>query len=162
MSIAAFYRTEIPMTTVWSYLEDGYAQKSYSPIQYMKGNVQPWKEGEKLVNPAGGVYFSEYSIVYLKEFPEFEPPTLSPGAQDLQQGQTYIYVDDRWNTVLGKQNWRRAGRGPKHWKMQIAAVPNQSTTEIPTPETSIRTVEAFQNETYELEQVINTLNEGVF
>lgn len=161
MSIAAFYRTELPMTQAWSYYKDGKAQTFFSPIEYTKGNVQPWKEGEKVNNPAGGVYFSEYSIVYLKNIPVFEVPVI-PGAQDIQQGSTYIFIDNRWNTITGKQNWRRAGKGPKHWKIQTVAMPTQTPENQipPTPEISMRTVESFQNETYELEQVINTLNEG--
>lgn len=156
MSIAAFYRTEIPMVQEWGYYESGTFKKSFSDIVYTKGNVQPWKEGERVNNPAGGVYFSEYTIIYIKEIPEFTT-TLPPDIDSLALVGTRVWIEDRWFNITGTQNWRRAGRGPKHYKLQANYTTGPGIVYPPTPETSQRTVEALFNETYELEQVLALL-----
>ena len=159
MSIAAFYRTEVVFTRSYSYYLAGRAVKKWAGYAYTKANIQPWKAGEQLQTGGGGVYFSEYSIIYIKDVPKLPPPHDIPVGTEVEEGELLVWVEDSWHKVSGNQNWRRAGRGPKHRKLQIIRLPS-STPEgdiPPNPDTSLRSVEEMTNNTYELEQVVITL-----
>ena len=155
MSIEAFYSTHIVMVQQYSYWESGRAETGLSEMAYTKGNIQPWKKGESIQNNATGVLlFTDTQVAYVKSVPEFEftPPV---GAQEVTPTFTYVWIPDeqKWYTVKQTQNWSRARRGPKHYKLFIGyTTPAPGIETPPTPDIDQASVEQFLNETYELEQ----------
>jgi hypothetical protein len=163
MAIAAFFRTEVVFTRSYGFYDGGYYKEHWCNFAYTKCNVQPWKEGEKITNTEGGVLFSDYQILYIKNVPTLTPPTIPPGTSEVTIGELMVWLEGDWYIVRGNQNWRRAGRAPKHRKLQISRLPNQTPADKipPTPDTSLRSVEAMDNETYELEQAVITLEQRI-
>lgn len=155
MSIEAFYSTHIVMVKQYSYYENGKAVTGLSDMAYTKGNIQPWKKGETIQNTAGsGLLFTDTQVAYVKSVPEFEftPPV---GVQEVTPTFTYMWLPDEqlWYTVRQTQNWSRARRGPKHYKLFIGYItPAPGYEPPPTPDIDQASVERFLNETYELEQ----------
>ena len=155
MSIEAFYSTHIVMVQQYSYWEGGRAKEGWSELAYTKGNIQPWKKGESIQNNQLGVLlFNDTQVAYVKSVPEFEftPPV---GVQEVTPTFTYVWLPDeqKWYTVKQTQNWSRARRGPKHYKLFISyTTPAPDTDPFPTPDIDQASVERFLNETYELEQ----------
>lgn len=163
MAIAAFFRTEVVFTRSYGFYDGGYYKEHWSDFAYTKCNVQPWKEGEKITTTEGGVLFSDYQILYIKNIPVLTPPDIPAGTSEVTLGELMVWLEGDWYIVRGNQNWRRAGRAPKHRKLQISRLPNLTPADKipPTPDTSLRSVEAMDNETYELEQAVITLEERI-
>lgn len=155
MSIEAFYSTHIVMVQQYTYWESGRSKTGLSDMTYTKGNIQPWKKGESIQNNDTGVLlFTDTQVAYVKSVPEFEftPPV---GAQEVTPTFTYVWLPDeqKWYTVKQTQNWSRARRGPKHYKLFIGYTTPAPGIETPaTPDIDQASVERFLNETYELEQ----------
>lgn len=164
MSIAAFYKDELVFTRSYGWYEDGHFKDHWATYEYTKGNIQPWKAGEGISKDSGsGFYFSDYNIIYLKDIPTLVSPVVPPADAEVTLGEILVWFDNAWYTVSGNQNWRRNRTGPIHRKLQVARLPNLTPAEKipPTPDTSLRTVEAMDNETYELEQVVDTLTKSI-
>lgn len=157
MSIAAFYRTELAFIQSWTYYDDkGRVQTVWTGIEYTKANVQPWKQGATTVMAAPSDYFADYGVVYIRNMPVYTAPEIGgihEGTEITINGE-YVWLDNQWYSIIGKQNWQRPGRGPKHWKLLINYTQTPNDDKPPTPNTSLRTVEGLENETYELEQAV--------
>lgn len=157
MSIEAFYSTHIVMVQQYSYWKTGRAETGLSELTYTKGNVQPWKKGETIQNNTSGVLlFNDTQVAYVKSIPEFEF-NLPEGVEDATVTFTFVWLPDeqKWYTVKQTQNWSRARRGPKHYKLFISyTTPGPGISTPPTPDIDQAYVERFLNETYELEQAV--------
>lgn len=155
MSIEAFYSTHIVMVQQYSYWEGGRSKTGESELTYTKGNIQPWKKGESIQNNEIGILlFTDTQVAYVKTLPEFEF-NLPEGAEQVTATFTFVWLPDeqKWYTVRQTQNWSRARRGPKHYKLFIGFITPAPGIELPpTPDIDQASVERFLNETYELEQ----------
>lgn len=155
MSIEAFYSTHIVMVQQYSYWEGGRSETGVSELAYTKGNIQPWKKGESIQNNTSGILlFTDTQVAYVKSMPEFEFD-FPEGATDVTITFTYVWLPDeqKWYTVKQTQNWSRARRGPKHYKLFLSYTDPAPGIELPpTPDIDQASVERFLNETYELEQ----------
>lgn len=118
MSIAALYRTWVPTVARWSYLDNGINEEVYNEFKYYKGNIQPFKRGFGVEDTSSGsLVFNEYLLLYTREEVDFEQPSGIPsGATNITLMFKWFYVDGRWYTILGDENWTRGGRAPKHFK----------------------------------------------
>lgn len=120
MSIAAFYRNWIPVVGKWTYFSGGRGEEVFTEFKYYKGNVQPFKDGFGVANTSSGVLnFYDYLLLYTKEEITFEPPPpedIPADAIELALTFKWFYVNGKWYTVTGDENWTYAGKAPKHFK----------------------------------------------
>lgn len=157
MSIEAFWKTHIVMTQEYGYYVNGRWEKGYTPLSYTKGNIQPWKKGESFQTTDAGLIFNDVLIVYVKRLPEFVIPEEAEQGEDVAESVMHVWIPDtkRWYAVKQVQNWTRPGRGSvTHFKLFVswtAAPVGESRPSVPISQES---VEAFLNETYELEQAV--------
>lgn len=158
MSIAQFYRTPIPMVKVASYRNEyGDNMEVVTPIVQPLGNTQPYKNGLVQNNTSGGLVFNSFWIVYLKNLPEWDwSGAEGADEDDLNEAKTYVMIDGEWYSLVGQQDWTKAGRGVKHWKLfceklTSIAIPNIIKDLKPIPLRSL--VTRWDNEINELTQV---------
>lgn len=155
MSIEAFYSTHIVMVQQYSYWEGGRSKTGESELAYTKGNIQPWKKGESIQNNEIGILlFTDTQVAYVRNLPEFVF-NIPEGATEVSPTFMYAWLPDeqKWYTVKQAQNWSRARRGPKHYKLFLSYTePAPDSDPLPTPDIDQASVERFLNETYELEQ----------
>lgn len=118
MSIAALYRTWVPTVAKWSYYVDGRNEEIYTEFKYYKGNIQPFKKGFGVENTQEGTLnFNAYLLLYTRGEVDFEQPSSIPtNAIEVTLMFKWFYVDGKWYTILGDENWTRGGRAPKHFK----------------------------------------------
>lgn len=157
MSIAAFYRTWLPVVAHYTYMDTGRPENYYTPVTYIKGNIQPWKAGEA-VQPltGGGLQFNDYQLAYIKKEPVFDLTNLPAGAKFVR---LFTYLDNKWFAIMNNQNWTRAGRAVKHNKWFISATSGATAPSIPTPTPFGELVDSFDSAIRELQQVTPILTE---
>lgn len=157
MSISAFYRTWLPCVAHYTYTVSGRSENYYTPVAYIKGNIQPWKEGEA-VQPVegGGLQFTDYQLAYVKRNPEFDLTELPTDAKFIR---IFLYLDNIWYAVLNNQNWTRANKAVKHNKWFISATSGVTTPDIPTPTPFGELVDSFDSAIRELQQVTPIIQE---
>lgn len=155
MSIEAFYSTHIVMVQQYTYWQGGRTKTGWSEMAYTKGNIQPWKKGEIIQNTAeNGLLFTDTQVAYVKNMPEFVT-NIPSNVEEVEVTFMFVWLPDeqKWYTVKQTQNWSRARRGPRHYKMFLSyTTPAPDSEPIPTPNIDQASVERFLNETYELEQ----------
>lgn len=156
MTIAAFYRTPLPCVQAYSYMLSGRPVTVYTEVVYINANVQPYKQGNTLVNggedSAGIFYYTNYETVYTKNQPNLPYPAdaLPPGATLLTPGKFYFWYNKKWYVKVGDQDWTDAGRAPKHYKWFGTASTDVPAVPDPLEESSVI---AFENITTRLHMV---------
>ena len=157
LSISAFYRTWLPCVAHYTYSQQGQGRDWFSPITYVKGNVQPWKKGEVVEVGTATLSFRDYQTAYIKKEPEFD---LTDLPEDAVFTRLYFYLEDKWFASLQTQNWTRANKAVKHYKHFISAqqgldvIPNVG---VPTPFGEL--VDEFDSIVRELQQVTPIIQE---
>lgn len=152
MSIAAFYRTWVVFTRSYSYYEKGVAKTGYLPFEYIKGNVQPWKQGVVTNLTEVGVIYKDYRTLYLKKQPTLSTTGIPAGA--VVSENPLVYFEGNWYDVQGGQDWTLAGRAPKHFKyLCIRNNPGPGSAAIPEPTPMPMLVESFTAIVNELNQL---------
>lgn len=156
MSIAAFYRTYIPFMDVYSYYEGGKAQFWLTPPTWVKGNLQPFKQGLMFDLTDVGVIYTDWKTLYVRTPPTFD---LTGQPEQSQRTRTVIYIGGRWYEVTATQDWTTAGRAPKHLKYVAVAttVPDGEVWPEPVPLASL--VAKFDAAVRELQQTTVIVNE---
>lgn len=161
MSIRQFYRNTIPMVQHFTYLADGREEKWITDIIQAQGNLQPYKEGLGVdASDPAFTEFINYWVAYIKQIPTFDY-TEAPEGVVLSQADTYCYINGLWLPVEGIQDWTRAGRAVKHYKLFIKGsgtglnIPTLIKDLVPQPITNI--VQRFENEVNELRNNIPLL-----
>lgn len=157
MTIAAFYRTSIPCVQAYSYILSGRAVTVYTEVNYINSNVQPYKQGNTLVQAgadlAGIFYYTNYQTVYTKNQPSLPYPAsaLPPGATLLTPGKFYFWYKKRWYVKIADQDFTEAGKAPKHYKWFGTA----SATDVPNVPAPLEesSVKAFESVTTKLHMV---------
>ena len=113
MSIAAFYRTWVPVVPRYTYFSEGDDVTTYGPTVYFKGNIQPWKSGLNLDITQVGIVFSDFLRFYSKGKVTFVRPVGVPADAALVW---WFWFKGRWYNTQGEQDWSVAGRAPKHFQ----------------------------------------------
>lgn len=151
MSISAFYRTWVPVVGQFTYMDKGRPEIWYSPVVYIKGNIQPWKKGE-LIQPIsdGVLVLTDYNVLYTHYKPEFD---LSDAPdEELTYERTWAFHEGKWWDVQGNQNWTKAGRAVKHYKWFMSAQTGDTAPELPEPIPFGELVDSFGQAVRELQQ----------
>lgn len=155
MSIKAFYRDWVATTQRWSYLESGRTVEVYTPIVWMKANMQPFKDGFGFNSSDTGITFESYTLAYSKSDMDTEqPPEIPLGAEQIAADVRWVYFDGKWYYVVGDENWTHAGRAPKHYKYALK-YSSQNQPDIGEPTPSAQLVEDFERAVWRLSYDIN-------
>lgn len=120
MSIAAFYRNWVPFVTTYSYYDDDTGENVIVTTEpyFVKGNIQPFKQGTMFSLAEYGTSYKNYRTLYLKKTPVYIdlPP-------DVSQLKTYAWVSgdsqvgqqQGWYVIIASKDFTKAGRAPKHY-----------------------------------------------
>lgn len=156
MSIAAFYRTYIPFMEIHSYYEGGKAQFWFTPPTWVKGNLQPFKQGLIGSLTDVGVIYTNWKTLYVRTTPTFD---LTDQPEQAGYLRTVVYINGRWFDVTATQDWTTAGRAPKHYKYIAVAttVPDGEVWPEPVPMASL--VAKFEAAVRELQQTTIIVDE---
>lgn len=165
MSLKQFYRESIPMVRHFTGTSGGRPIEYTTPIMQPQGNVQPMKQGLFPTQEASSVRFIKYWVLFIKNMPEWDLSGAPPEVQDMpiDESSLWVYVEGRWLLADGVQDWTRAGRAVKHWKLVVKGdhsgltVPDGIKNLVPTPIRDL--VTRFTNEVNELEQVAPMIKE---
>jgi hypothetical protein len=160
MSIAAFYRNWFPFTQRYTYFDEGDLVEGFLPLVYVKGNIQPWKQGLIGTLTETGVIYKDYKSLYLKNFPVFDTSGVPVGAT-LDENPV-VYWDGKWFDVNGNQDWTSPGRAPKHHKLLCIRRPvGPGDDPIPDPTPIPELVDAFELIVSELHQLTPLVIQGI-
>lgn len=135
MSIAAFYRTWIPFVTTYGmYVDGSFVTFTTSPY-FVKGNIQPFKQGTMFTLADYGSSYKNYRTMFLRKLPIFED--LPEGAQQVKTyawiiGESQIGQVQGWYVVIASKDYTKAGRAPKHYEFDAL----YTSTDQPGPEGS--------------------------
>lgn len=156
MSIAAFYRTYIPFIEIHSFYSGGKAQFWLSPPTWVKGNLQPFKQGLMMNMADVGAIYTDWKTLYVRKTPEFD---LTGRPEQAEYLRAVVYINGRWFDVTATQDWTTAGRAPKHYKYIAVAttVPDGEVWPEPVPLASL--VARFESAVRELQQTTVIVNE---
>lgn len=120
MTIRQLYRSWVAVVGEFTYNDSGRPKAVYSDIQWIKGNVQPWKKGEALESTTQGLLvFKDYKVVFTAnpiETASDEELDIPPEASDIEFKRNWMYVGDKWYALMQTQDWTTPNRGVKHYK----------------------------------------------
>lgn len=160
MSIAAFYRNWFPFTQRYTYFDEGDVVEGFLPFVYVKGNVQPWKQGLITDITEVGTVYKDYKTLYLKKEPVFDFSGVPVGAT-LEEN-PIVYIDGNWFNVNGNQDWTTPGRAPKHHKyLCIRRTIGPGDNPLPTPTPLPELVDSFERIVSELHQLTPIVIQGI-
>ena len=160
MSIAAFYRNWLPFTQRYSYYKEGDPAVGFLPYVFVKGNVQPWKQGLVSDLTQVGIIYRDYKTIYVKNKPEFDLSGLPPDA--VLEENPIVFWDGYWFNVQGNQDWTTAGRAPKHYKyLAIRRTIGPGDEPIPEPTPIPELVSSFELIVSELNLLTPIVIEGL-
>lgn len=119
MSIAAFYRNWVPFVTTYGRYVSGVFVTFTTKPYFVKGNIQPFKQGTLFNLADYGSSYKNYRTLYLRKLPIYaDLPT------DAAQVKTYAWISGDsqagqqggWYVVITSKDWTKAGRAPKHYE----------------------------------------------
>jgi hypothetical protein len=113
-----FYRNWVGVVGRFSYRELGDLKEAFTEVEFVRGNLQPWKDSVGALNSSSGVFiFEDYFLLYTRKKLEFEQPESIPeDAEGVTFDGWWFFYDNKWYNVLGDEDWSQAGRNPKHQK----------------------------------------------
>lgn len=153
MSIAAFYRTWVPVVPRYTYFQDGDSVEVFGPTVYFKGNIQPWKSGLNLDISQVGIVFSDFLRFYSKQKVTFvTPPEVNPDPGVTVAVVWWFWFKGRWYNTQGEQDWSVAGRAPKHFQY-LGKFTSNDQPEVGEPTPFPELVDAFALVVSELHQL---------
>lgn len=135
MSIAAFYRNWVPFVTTYGmYVEGDFVTFTTEPY-FVKGNIQPFKQGTLFNLADYGSSYKNYRTLYLRKLPQYED--LPEGASQVKTyawitGNSQVGQQEGWYVVIASKDWTKAGRAPKHYEFDAL----YTATDQPGPEGS--------------------------
>lgn len=135
MSIAAFYRNWVPFVTTYGYLVDGDFVTFTTEPYFVKGNIQPFKQGTMFTLADYGSSYKNYRTLYLRNTPKYQD--LPPQADQVKtyawiSGDTQVGQQEGWYVIIASKDWTKAGRAPKHYEFDCL----YTRTDQPGPEES--------------------------
>lgn len=119
MSIAAFYRNWVPFVTTYGYYVDGDFQEFLTEPFFVKGNIQPFKQGTLFSLADYGTSYKNYRTLYLRDLPAYGD--LPPQATQVKtyawiEGNSQVGQQRGWYVVIASKDYTKAGRAPKHFE----------------------------------------------
>ena len=138
MSIAAFYRTWIPFVTTYTYNSEGSPVFVTTEPYFIKGNIQPFKQGTMFTLADYGSSYKNYRTMFLRKLPILTRPEGLPPSAVAQKtyawitGNTQIGQQQGWYVVIASKDYTKAGRAPKHYEFDAL----YTATDQPGPEGS--------------------------
>ena len=159
MSKKALFRTNVAIVETYSGWVDGESVTWVSPIAWIKGNLQPYKQGIMQSISEAGIQFTDWRVLYVKTLPVFDYST-KPSTMT-QKGKTYFYYEGVWYDVQGEQDWTIQAKGVKHYKLLAikSKQPPASLVGELTPTATL--VEDLEYAVNELTQVNNIVKEVI-
>ena len=157
MSIAAFYRNWVPFVTRYGYYSGGDFISVITQPYFIKGNIQPFKQGTMFTLDQFATSYKNYRTLYLRNAPDF--PDLPPEATQVEtfayiEGNTQVGSAAGWYTVIASKDYTQAGRAPKHYQYDclfVTTTPGE--TPIPPPVPMPDLVDAFEAVIRELHEL---------
>lgn len=133
MSIAAFYRNWVPFVTTYGYYVEGDFVTFTTDPFFVKGNIQPFKNGTLFTLEQYGTVYKNYRTLYLKDLPQFG--NLPPQATQIKtyayiEGNTQVGFTQGWYVITAAKDYTLAGRAPKHYEFDAL----YTATDQPGPE----------------------------
>lgn len=119
MSIAAFYRNWVPFVTTYGHYVDGDFITVTTAPYFVKGNIQPFKQGTMFTLDQFSTSYKNYRTLFLRHAPVY--PDLP---SDAEQVKTYAYIEGKtqvgdangWYVIIANKDYTKAGRAPKHYE----------------------------------------------
>lgn len=156
MSKKGLYRTDVALLQSYS-RNDGGGENiaTYSEVVWVKGNIQPWRQGVVFDISQTGIRFNDYRVLYTREMPLL-PPTV-PLQPKTQKSLLHVYVEGKWYVVDGEQDYTTQAKGYKHYKLLLMKSPKPEGIPDPVPVSNL--VSDFQRVVEELKQTSTILEE---
>lgn len=148
MSIAAFYRNWVPFVTTYGYYVDGDWVAFTTAPYFVKGNIQPFKQGTMFSLEQYGTSYKNYRTLFLRHAPLYND--LPPQAEQVQtfayiEGNTQVGSVSGWYTIIASKDYTTAGRAPKHFEYDcLYTPPTPGETPIPPPVPMPELVDMFE------------------
>lgn len=135
MSIAAFYRSWVPFVTTYGYYSEGDFITVTTDPYFVKGNIQPFKQGTLFNLADYGSSYKNYRTLFLRKLPQYID--LPAGAQQVKtyawiSGNSQVGQQEGWYVVIASKDYTKAGRAPKHYEFDAL----YTATDQPGPEGS--------------------------
>ena len=157
MSIAAFYRNWVPFVTTYGMYVDGRFVTFTTAPYFVKGNIQPFKQGTMFTLADYGSSYKNYRTLFLKNPPIYND--LPAGAEQVKtfayiEGNTQVGSVNGWYTIIASKDYTTAGRAPKHFEYDCLFVPTTpGETPIPPPVPMPDLVDRFEAVIRELHEL---------
>lgn len=169
MSLRQIYRDGVGVVAIYEYIVQGNPKEWATPIEWIKCNIQPVKDGLtiQLIADYGVLRIADYNTLYCKNFPDFDfseaPTEITESIINRGAKRVVYFFANNWHLELARENWTRGGRAVKHYKVMAKAgdglsdyaPPPYSSINLPTP--TIDLVDYFENEVNEIAQVANII-----
>lgn len=162
MSKKGLYRTDVAYMENYSSWDDGAAITIYSEPTWIKGNVQPWRQGitNELID--AGFRFKDWRVLYTKGKPTVTYPQGEPIPSDAIMGVTNIYYEGAWYNVVSEQDWSTQAKGVKHYELILERL-DAPPEGVPDPVPVNNLVRDFERAVQELNQttiIVEEQNDG--
>ena len=149
MSKKGLYRTDVAYMENYSGYTDGEAVTTYSEPTWIKGNIQPWKQGITNVLIDVGFRFKDWRVLYTKGKPTVT--FTQPIPSDARKGVTNVYYDGAWYNVVSEQDWSTQAKGVKHYELILERL-DSPPEGVPNPVPVNNLVRDFERAIQELNQ----------
>lgn len=160
MSKKGLYRTDVAYMENYNSWDDGEAVVIYSEPTWIKGNIQPWRQGitNELID--AGFRFKDWRVLYTKGKPT-ATYTL-PVPSDARKGVTNVYYEGAWYNVVSEQDWSTQAKGVKHYELILERL-DAPPSGVPNPVPVNNLVRDFERAVQELNQttiIVEEQNNG--
>lgn len=154
MSRKGLYRTDVAFIDTYTGFSDGETVTFTTIPIWVKGNLQPWKQGITNTLGSAGVIFSDWRVLYIKDYPVIETTGIP---SDATKNKSYFFYEGQWYGITANQDWTIQAKGVKHYKLLAEKVNAPEGVTTPTPFNSL--VEDFERAIAELDQTTTLINE---
>ena len=160
MSKKGLYRTDVAYMENYNSWDDGEAVTIYSEPTWIKGNIQPWRQGitNELID--AGFRFKDWRVLYTRGKPI--ATYTQPIPSDAIKGVTNVYYEGAWYNVVSEQDWSTQAKGVKHYELILERL-DSPPSGVPNPVPVNNLVRDFERAVQELKQttiIVEEQNNG--
>lgn len=156
MSIAAFYRDWVPFVTSYGHYVDGDFVEVITDPYFVKGNIQPFKQGTMFTLDQFMTSYKNYRTLYLRH-----EPVYADLPSDAQQVKTYAYITGNtqvgdvngWYVIIASKDYTKAGRAPKHYEYSALYTTTDQPAGVGEPTPMADLVDSFEAVIRELHEL---------
>ena len=149
MSKKGLYRTDIAYMENYSGWYNGEPVCIYSEPTWIKGNIQPLKQGVTNVLIEEGFRFKDWRVLYTRGKPTVTYKLAIP--VNATKGVTKIYYEGAWYNVAGEQDWSTQAKEVKHYELILERL-DEPPDGVSNPVPVNTLVRAFERAIQELNQ----------